>query len=186
MKATSRPMQYPFPFEPAKAVECVLYLAARLPRPGLHNIAKVFYFADKRHLREYGRLICGDSYVAMKYGPVPSAIYGMLKAVRGDARDQWTPRREVVSRARGALTVSRYRVKPLRDADLNELSDSDVECLDWAVKKYGRRLFGELTQASHDAAWKSASPNTAISLEAMTANCRGRGALLDYLRDTAP
>jgi len=84
----------------------VLYLAARLPRPGLHNIAKVFYFADKRHLREYGRLICGDSYVAMKYGPAPSAIYGMLKAVRGDARDQWTPRREVVSRAKGAFSAT--------------------------------------------------------------------------------
>ncbi|MDD9884665.1 MAG: Panacea domain-containing protein [Gammaproteobacteria bacterium] len=179
-------MQYPFPFEPAKAVECVLYLAARLPRPGLHNIAKIFYFADKRHLREYGRLICGDSYVAMKYGPVPSAIYGMLKAVRGDARDQWTPPRAVVKRAKDALAVSGCRVKPLREADLMELSDSDVECLEWAVKKYGRCLFNELTHVSHDAAWKSTPPNTAISLEAMTTHCRGRGALLNYLRNTAP
>lgn len=179
-------MQYPFPFEPAKAVECVLYLAARLPRPGLHNIAKIFYFADKRHLREYGRLICGDRYVAMKYGPVPSAIYGMLKAVRGDARDQWTPARAVVKEAKRALAVSRHRVKPLREADLLELSDSDVKCLEWALKKYGRCLFDALTRMSHDAAWKSAKPNTAISLEAMTANCRGRGALLDYLRNPTP
>jgi len=181
-----QPIKYPFPFEPEKAVECVLYLAARLPRPGLHNIAKVFYFADKRHLREYGRLICGDSYVAMKYGPVPSAIYGMLKAVRGDARDQWTPARAVVKRAKGALAVSGHRVKPLRSANLMELSDSDNECLDWAIKRYGGYLFPQLTRASHDRAWKNTLPNTAISLDAMTMGCKGREALLHYLRNTAP
>lgn len=181
-----RPIQYPFPFEPAKAVECVLYLAAGLPRPGLHNIAKIFYFADKRHLREYGRLICGDRYVAMKYGPVPSAIYGMLKAVRGDARDQWTPRRDVVELAKGALAVSKYRVKPLREADLMELSDSDVKCLCWAVKKYGRCLFDELTNISHDSAWKNTPTNTVITMEGITAEYRNREALLDYLQNPSP
>ncbi|MDD9814625.1 MAG: Panacea domain-containing protein [Gammaproteobacteria bacterium] len=181
-----QPIKYPFPFEPGKAVECVLYLAARLPRPGLHNIAKIFYFADKRHLREYGRLICGDSYVAMKYGPVPSAIYGMLKAVRDDARDQWTPRRDIVELARGALAVSGHRVKPLRAANLMELSDSDSECLDWAIKKYGGYLFPQLTHASHDRAWKNTPQNTAISLETMTTGYKGRGMLLNYLRNPAP
>ena len=166
-------------------MECVLYLAARLPRPGLHNIAKIFYFADKRHLREYGRLICGDSYVAMKYGPVPSAIYGMLKAVRDDARDRWTPPR-AVKLAGDALAVSGCRVEPLREADLMELSDSDVECLQWAVKKYGRLLFNDLTDASHDRAWKNTPQNTAISLETMTTGYKGRGMLLNYLRNPAP
>jgi len=179
-------MQYPFPFEPEKAVECVLYLAARLPRPGLHNIAKIFYFADKRHLREYGRLICGDRYVAMKYGPVPSAIYGMLKAVRGDARDQWTPPRAVVALAKRALEVSGHRVKPLRAANVMELSDSDNECLDWAIKKYAGYLFPQLTHASHDRAWKNTPQNTAISLETMTTGYKGREALLNYLRNPAP
>jgi hypothetical protein len=31
------------------------------------------YFADKAHLEQYGRFICGDSYVAMK--PVPIGTY---------------------------------------------------------------------------------------------------------------
>jgi uncharacterized phage-associated protein len=42
------------------------------------------YFADRKHLEKYGRFICGDSYVAMKHGPVPSEIYDILKAVISD------------------------------------------------------------------------------------------------------
>lgn len=59
-------LPYPYPFDREKALECVLYLASRIAEPGLHNISKLLYFADKRHLDMHGRLLYGDEYVAME------------------------------------------------------------------------------------------------------------------------
>jgi uncharacterized phage-associated protein len=35
---------------------------------------KLIYFADRYHLRKYGRLVTNDIYYAMNYGPVPSSV----------------------------------------------------------------------------------------------------------------
>ena len=51
----------------------------------MHKLCKILYFADQRHLSLYGRSITGDTYIAMQYGPVPSNVDDILKAVRGDS-----------------------------------------------------------------------------------------------------
>lgn len=66
-------------FDREKALEVILYIANNLDGATFHSISKMLYLSDKLHLQEYGRLICGDRYIAMEYGPVPSAIYDMLK-----------------------------------------------------------------------------------------------------------
>ena len=35
---------------------------------------KLIYFADRFHLRKYGRPVTGDEYLAMTYGPVASSV----------------------------------------------------------------------------------------------------------------
>ncbi len=72
----------PFVFDEDVAIEVILYIANRVPHPTFHLIFKIMYFADKAHLERYGRFICGDSYVAMRNGPVPSVTYDMLKGIR--------------------------------------------------------------------------------------------------------
>ena len=69
-------------FDRDKALEAILYIANSLHNPTFHSISKMLYLSDKLHLQDYGRLICGDSYVAMEYGPVPSAIYNMMKVAK--------------------------------------------------------------------------------------------------------
>jgi uncharacterized phage-associated protein len=76
---------YPFEFNLDKGIEAILYIAQKVDDPTFHRISKIMYFADRKHLEKYGRFICGDSYVAMKHGPVPSEIYDILKAVKADA-----------------------------------------------------------------------------------------------------
>lgn len=71
-------------FAPDKALESVLYIAAHLAEPTIHEVLKIRYFADKLHLAQYGFLASGDEYVAMKFGPVASSTYNLLKAARGD------------------------------------------------------------------------------------------------------
>jgi len=50
-----------------------------------HKVFKILYFADQKHLARYGRPVTGDSYVAMKNGPVPSNIYDIFKAIKSDS-----------------------------------------------------------------------------------------------------
>mgnify|MGYP001586342945 CR=1 FL=1 len=165
-----------FMFDPEKALQVILWIAGRVRSANFHRISKIAYFADRVHLQKYGRQICGDSYVAMMHGPVPSGIYDMLKAVRGDGHSP------LVDKAKEAFdVVGKYNVVPKREADADFFSESDVECLDWAVKTYGRKSFDELTRLSHDAAWKKTDENDLIDITTIIKTLPNAKELLEHL-----
>ena len=129
------------------------------------------------HLERYGRLISGDSYVAMKHGPVPSGTYDIMKAVRGDGTCA------VEDEAQEAFTVDgRHDVIPRREANEALFSESDLECLREAITRYGSLSFKALTDLSHDAAWDSADENDIIELEQIIATLSDGASLLEHLR----
>lgn len=47
------------------------------------KLFKILYFAQKEHLVKYGRGVIGDTFHALKYGPVPSFIYKSLQMSEG-------------------------------------------------------------------------------------------------------
>ncbi|MEP6987305.1 MAG: Panacea domain-containing protein [Chloroflexota bacterium] len=138
------PNQY-FTFNRDKAIEVIIYIAKHISDPTLHSVSKLLYFADKTHLEKYGRFICGDTYYAMEYGPVPTNVYKLLKeSVEGDPVDN-------------AFKVDNGReVVALRDPILDTLSESDLECLDQSISMYGHVPVWRRTQDSHDEAWRTA------------------------------
>jgi uncharacterized phage-associated protein len=174
----------PFAFDKDAAVAAVLYIASRAQDPTFHRIFKLMYFADKAHLERYGRFICGDSYVAMKHGPVPTAVYDILKAVRGGNSSFISE--DVMAAFKGALSVVDYTVVPLKEPDLDALSDSDIECLEEAVKRYGDKAFKDLENASHDFAWENVDENDFMRIEDNAATFQDNDELLKYLRDPFP
>ncbi|EQD66934.1 hypothetical protein B1B_06098 [mine drainage metagenome] len=143
-------------FSPQKALESILYIAAKLDKPTIHEVLKVRYFADKLHLAEYGFLASGDDYVAMRFGPVASNTYNLLKAARGDQSPWLHPIFFAVVKDTLQITSDGYSLKSLRGTDLSQLSIADIECLDAAIKRYGNMSFEERTELSHDAAWQKA------------------------------
>lgn len=179
---TAQPTAYrhPLRFDPEKAVEVLLFLAKRINPPNLHRVLKLLYLADKLHLERYGRLICGDTYVAMKSGPVPSGAYDIVKDVRGDGMHSFA------EHARHTFQIHGYDIAPFRDADVSLFSDSDVECLEEAVRRYGEMSGGQLKELSHDAAYQAADENDFISIEAIAGMFPDRDALITYLRDPFP
>jgi uncharacterized phage-associated protein len=152
-------------FSADKALESVLYIASKLDKPTVHEVLKIRYFADKLHLSEYGFMASGDDYVAMKFGPVATTTYNMLKAARGDQSGWIHPR--LYELINGVLEVSRGSnlVKHLRDPNLDLLSPADVSSLDQALSSYGNMPFTQRTDLSHDSAWQAAW-NTATEDEA--------------------
>ena len=150
-----------FDFDREKGIASALYVCKRLigakHSPNLHKIFKIFYFADQKHIASYGRPIVGDSYVAMKYGPVPTNLYSIFQSVRGDA-DCFSS-----EAYRAFFKVKGHNVSPLADPDLDELSESEIECLDSSIEENKTKDFDELTELSHDLAYENAGQNCDIS-----------------------
>jgi uncharacterized phage-associated protein len=164
-----------FRFNAEKTVEVLLYIAERCTN--VYNVLKVLYFADKEHLAKYGRFICGDSYIAMSHGPVPSGAYDLIKYARGDG---WCSPGVPLEKS---FTVQGNVIHPIRKANRDWLSESDMECLDAAIQEYGQMPFAQLKKLSHDAAYRKADPNDVISLEDIAQSLPDGELLLAYLAD---
>ncbi|WP_182056504.1 Panacea domain-containing protein [Pantoea sp. ME81] len=170
-------------FDSEKALEAILYVASKAPIPDLYHVGKLMYFADRKHLERYGRLITGDNYKAMKNGPVASGAYDLLKLARGDV-GQRCPAGCTPEIVRESLVVSSggdHAVNVKRDFNADFLSKSDIICLDEAIAEYGTLTFGELNDISHDDVWRSASRNDEIPLEVIAAHSKNGQDLLEYL-----
>ena len=133
-----------FKFNEPKAIETILYLANRVSGSQKYSICKMLYLADKTCLEKYGRFIFGESYSAMKEGATPSNSYDLLKRTAEECI--------------GELKVEGNAVIPLRDANLDYLSESDIECLDQTIAIYDRKPL-KMRRDAHDDAWKKAWNN---------------------------
>lgn len=179
-------MRIHFDFDLETAIEVIFYLAQRLIKTqtnDIYHLSKVLYFADKSHLEDYGRFICGETYVAMNNGPVPIGIDKLLQAAKAPKQPNLSPmEREFVDNLR---TVEDW-VIPFREPNLDLLSKSERQCLDQAIENYGTRSFSELRELSHDAAYHATALNDVIKVEAIVATLRDGQDLLNYLRNPYP
>lgn len=161
-----------FTFDRAKAIEAIIYLSAKIANPDIYAITHLMYFADKKSLEQYGRFTCGEDYYAMQRGPVPIHIYDILKTggVRGTIE-----------------VVDGVMAKPLREADLDALSESDIECLDQSISKYGKAPYLTRRYDDHDRAYEAAwarrgtKKSIRISIESIVALLEHSEELLKYL-----
>lgn len=163
-------------FDRDVAINTILYVAERIgKKKDMHKIFKTLYFADKYHLSRYGRTITGDNYIAMEYGPVPSRISDFFKSVRGDS---FFPAGEF---AKYFHFINRYMIEPDLKADLDYLSESDVECLDEAIELCKDKSFRELCDVSHDYAWNETKKNSQINIGDILRECCESEAYIDYI-----
>lgn len=137
-------------------LNAALWVAERLPEQDrrIHKLFKILWFADLEHLKQYGRSITGDTYVAMNYGPVPSALYDMVKG-------NCSPELRVFTKyENGFFDIS-------RKCDADYLSETDVKFLQKSMDDNASLSFQGLVQKSHAFAWNSAwkeGENTSIRM----------------------
>ena len=145
----------------------------------MHKLCKILYFADRQHLSQYGRSITGDVYIAMQFGPVPSCVDDILKAIRGDSFFS-----DYVSDLKNKIVFeNRYIVKALAQPDMDELSESDVECLDYAIGICKNKSFQELTVFSHGLAWSNTQRDHTISVKDILREAGDDEAYVEYIAD---
>ncbi len=144
-----------FVLDKEKAVEALVYIAGKVPGVGRFHAAKILYFAERFHLREFGRPIVGDRYIAMDHGPVPSFAYDALKGTVPPA-DKDTVEGALIQN--DAFHHPTYKAR--READLSYFSKTDIECLDRAVAHCAGRSFGSISDETHKhTAWDKANLN---------------------------
>jgi hypothetical protein len=92
---------------------------------------KLVYFADRYHLRRYGRPITGDEYLAMPYGPVASGAKDLAEMGDFLSDDE---------RAYGAqflAPVDRYSYRSTAEVAEKTLSESDRTAMETARGGFG-------------------------------------------------
>jgi uncharacterized phage-associated protein len=161
-----------FDFDAQKFVNAAAYLAEHCQDLTRMKLAKLLYFADKEHLRSYGRPVIGDRYIKMEYGPVPSRAYDMIKhdeRVDVEAQGLFDRHFEVVGND----------MKLRTPADLAYLSETDREVLDEVLSKYGHITSAQLSKLSHrEPAWEKAAMNSPMDYRLFLAGDEEMGNLV--------
>lgn len=131
------------PFNYKKATQCINYFARQSGgRINKLKMIKLLFFADRYHLRKYGRLITNGQYYAMDHGPV----HGGVK----DLAEMSAFLRECESRyAEPYIKPDQYDVLSLRDIDEAVFSETDLEALEFAWKKLGELDVFDLRDLTH-------------------------------------
>ncbi|MDE6802879.1 MAG: SocA family protein [Muribaculaceae bacterium] len=165
-------------FRYTPTLNAILYALQRLGgMTDMHKLCKILYFADQKHLSRYGRSITGDTYIKMTYGPVPSKVDDILKAVRGDSFFSGC-----VSDLDGVIAFeNRYNIRGLVAPEMDQLSETDIECLTEATEYCRDKTFAQLTQLSHGLAWSAAGDNQPISVKDIMREAGDEEDYIDYI-----
>jgi uncharacterized phage-associated protein len=137
---------------------------------------KPVYFADRYHLRRYGRPIIGDEYLAMNYGPVPSGTKDLAEMSEFLGEEE-------ASYGRAFLRpLDRYMFGSEQPVEERVFSASDREALEWAWRRFGDQEEFTLAALTHrDPEWKRHEEQLAAKLVSRAAmNYR------DFLDDPPP
>ena len=168
-------------FDKGTTINAILYILQKLGgRYDIHGVSKILFFADMAHLAEWGKLITGDVYIAMKNGPVPSKIYDLFKYLRGDS--YFGGVNDVAENC--MRMVNRYTVESLKAPDMDYLSESNIECLDRSIAKCSALSLGELTALYHGRAYSNTSRDREISYKDMLREAGCTEGYIDYVADT--
>lgn len=169
-------------FKYDKAVNSILFTLSELGgMTDMHKLCKILYFADRRHLSVYGRSITGDTYIAMQFGPVPSRIDDIFKALRGDSF--FSSSNEIEPLRKYMAFENRYMIRALQVPDMDELSDTDVECLSYAIDICKDKNFAELTDYSHGLAWNNTRRDHEMSVKDILREAGDEEAYVEYIAD---
>lgn len=136
-----------------KSLETLVYVASKALHPTIFYVGHLVYLANKLHLERYGREITGERFARMKDGPVPSALYDHFKDVAYERTSSanYEIAYQAINKPKDGRTV-----EPKRQPDIEAFSESDLECLDEAIERFGGLSFTQLKAITHDSAYDKA------------------------------
>jgi uncharacterized phage-associated protein len=105
------------------------------------KLVKLLYIVDREALVRWGRPVTTDRYVSMDRGPILSRTLNLITEGRRPGEEGvWD---EFISEPKD------YRVRLLKDAPVDELSDAETALIDEVFAKHGRLSRWELVDLVH-------------------------------------
>lgn len=104
---------------------------------------KLMFFADRYHLRKYGRLISNDQYYAMEYGPVASNSKDIAE------QNNYSSPQSSIYAEKFISAENSYIFKSIKTVDFDVFSKSDIEALNFVWNKYGKYKEFDLSELTH-------------------------------------
>jgi uncharacterized phage-associated protein len=135
-------MSIQYQFHPEKAVEAAAMFLKLHEKP-MHylGLLKLLYMADRIALERIEEPITGDYYVSMKYGPVLSGVYDLIKRQPvEDALPVWS---KFISREK------HYKVSLINDPGKDELCEEEEEIITEVYNSCGNYDCFDLAELTH-------------------------------------
>lgn len=155
-----RALNYEFSLDKFIAVLNYLLKACEPPMSKL-KIAKLLYLLDRRHFNQHARPILGDAYVRLAYGPAPSKSLNLLDELIEMQGSKWveSESKQLTKYFAVKKTGKHPTVSVKEDPNLNVLSKTELEALQWVVKNFGKKSAGALVDITHlHATWIETAP----------------------------
>lgn len=120
------------------------------------KLFKILYFAQRQHLVEYGTVIIDDTFQARKHGPTSGFIRKGLKLI--ELSEEQSEDFKLFGRGINISEGDQCQIiTSTENADLDELSASDIKCLDRYIREFKDMDSYKVSERSHeDKAWKNA------------------------------
>jgi len=126
-----------------KTIQALNYIAEKEGgKVNYMKALKLLYFADRLHLREYGRLITDDCLIAMKNGTLGSQARDIV------TKNEHLPH-IVYQYVEDKLVKDGYDISAIHP-EINELSKTDIKCVDIILEILGSKDQYQLAELTHD------------------------------------
>lgn len=165
-----------------KLKAAVLYVVNKCGKVGFLRLFKILYFANRAHYAKYGRGVINDTFCALPKGPVPTFLYDALKSISSYRRT--ADYSIIVDCLYNPENEEYYVLKAKEQPDMDELSASDIECLDKSIGDYKNMDINKLSSISHDSAWEESKSDHGGMSNLSIAKAGGANeAMLEYIKE---
>lgn len=130
-----------------KATQLANYIVTKLGGSAdKTKIIKLLWAADRYHLRKYARLVSGDTYYALKKGPVASHTLDILNKEKDYTGEGWEDYADIYL----SDPINGEAIKTVSPVDEQYLSETDKEALDFAISKLGNKSTADIVDFAHN------------------------------------
>lgn len=156
-------------------------------RRDVYSIVKTAYYAQQLHFVKWASPIFRDKISALPFGPVPSALYNILRLSRGEEKERRFLKKEGLDVIADSIGFENESFFAKEDPDLDCLSASDIESLDKAIEKVASMNFDKIVKDTHGAEWQRAYNHTQSKVMNNLNIAREGGAddaVVEYLKES--
>lgn len=133
-------------FDVKKALQIILFFARKNSQQGeieYTKVLKLLFLADKLFLKRYGTTISWDHYVAMRFWPVASSIFNVMK----EPERFWDLEESINATIR--INLETRTLKALKKTDIEYLSKLELDTLSEIFEIFGKYSYSKLIDICH-------------------------------------